>query len=188
MLRKANRSGSYAFPYGRLSRGSGVWADGKIYIADVNAHFHVLKPGEKKCDELYDHYFASNDGKGFIEINGSPAIVNGRIYMATRNQIFCLGKKDHKSPPDKVTPLAQETPIGKDVAPAVLQAVPADVVLKPGDSVQLAVPRLHRQWPATPRRERDPMVLSDAALASRRQGRAAASEGRDYPGWQTHRR
>lgn len=127
------------FAYGRLARGSGVWADGKIYIADVNAHFHILKPGEKSCEELYDHDFPSNDGKGFVEINGSPAIVNGRVYMATRSQIFCIGKKDHKSPPDKVTPLAAEAPITETPAPDALQVVPADVVVTPGASVSFAV-------------------------------------------------
>ena len=48
--------------YGRNAKGSPVWGDGKIYIAEVNAKFHILKPGPKSCEELSVQYFPSPDG------------------------------------------------------------------------------------------------------------------------------
>jgi outer membrane protein assembly factor BamB len=125
------------FPFGRLSRGSPLWADDKIYVFDVNAHFHILKPGATKCDELHDQFFASTDGKGFVECNGTPAAVNGKIYLATRSEIYCIGKKDHKTPPDKVAGLAPEKAAAS--TPAVLRLFPGDVVVAPGESVTFKV-------------------------------------------------
>jgi len=125
------------FPFGRLSRGSPLWADDKIYVFDVNAHFHILKPGATKCDELHDQFFPSTDGKGFVECNGTPAAVNGKIYLATRSEIYCIGKKDHKTPPDKVAPLPAEKAAG--AMPAVIEIFPADVVIAPGESITFTV-------------------------------------------------
>ena len=64
----------WRFKYGRVSRGAPVWADGKIYVADVNAHFHILKPEDKRCREVHNQFFASTDRQGFVEINGTPAV------------------------------------------------------------------------------------------------------------------
>src|SRR5262249_40591457 len=57
----------WRFDYGRVARGSPVWADGKIYLTDVNAHFHILKPGSRRCEELHDQFFRNPAGTGFIE-------------------------------------------------------------------------------------------------------------------------
>jgi outer membrane protein assembly factor BamB len=124
----------WAFPYGRLARGSPVWADGKIYVADVNARFHILEPGPKRCREIHEQFFPSKDGTAFIETNGSPAIVNGRIYFATRDEFYCIGKKDHKTPADPVPTPLPEPKADASAKPAHLQVVPADIVLRPGES------------------------------------------------------
>ena len=45
------------FQYGRNTKGSPVLADGKIYIAEVDGRFHILKPEDKSCKELYFQRF-----------------------------------------------------------------------------------------------------------------------------------
>ncbi|MBY0527962.1 MAG: PQQ-binding-like beta-propeller repeat protein [Gemmataceae bacterium] len=127
------------FAYGRLSRGSPVWADGKIYVADVNAHFHILKPGDAKCDELHDQFFPDKGGKGFVETNCTPAIVNGHIYFATRDELYCIGKKDHNAKADPIPTTEKEKPAASGAAIAAIRIVPADVVLTPGEGADFKV-------------------------------------------------
>jgi outer membrane protein assembly factor BamB len=127
------------FGYGRVARGSPVWADGKIYVADVNNRFHILKPGPTRCQELHEQIFYSPSGGSFIETNGSPAIVNGRIYFATRDEIYCIGKKDQKAKADTIPPMPAEAPANPGAKVTHVQVVPADVVLQPGQGVTFHV-------------------------------------------------
>ena len=88
------------YQYGKNTKGSPVWADGKIYITEVDSNFHILKPKDEGCNELSAAFFKS-PGVAPVELNGSPAIVNGRIYFMTTNELFCIGKKDRKARRDK---------------------------------------------------------------------------------------
>src|SRR5205823_5085140 len=114
--------------YGRVSRGAPVWADGKIYLAEVYAHFHILKPEDKRCRKLHDQFFPSKDGQGQVEVNGTPAVADGRIYFATRDEIYCIGKKDWKpAAPAGEGPKTFLNQDGTRSGPAHVQVVPADV-------------------------------------------------------------
>src|SRR5262249_12149943 len=94
--------------------------------------FHILKPGDKKCEALHAQFFPSPDGTTDVEINGSPAVANGRVYFATSEEIFCIGKKGAKPAAAVKLPEAE---LKKGAKAAHLQLIPADVVLAPGDSV-----------------------------------------------------
>ncbi len=121
----------WKFSFGRNSRGSPVLADGKIYIGEVNSKFHILKPGDKQCEVLHEQYFVPREGNADVEVNGSAAVTNGRVYIPTSDEIYCIGKKDAKPAPEpKITSPAPQ--IGK--GPTHLQIMPADVVLRPGET------------------------------------------------------
>lgn len=122
------------FKYGLLARGSGVWADGKIYIFEVNAKFHILKPDEKGCERLHVQFFPSKTAGTFVETNGTPAIANGRIYIGTAENFYCLGSKEARP---SASPLASAEPksAAGDAKGTHLQVVPADVVVRPGENV-----------------------------------------------------
>jgi outer membrane protein assembly factor BamB len=120
------------YTFGRLSRGSPVWADGKIYIFDVNGHFHILKPTGKGIEELHDQPFRALEGRGFVETNGTPAVYKGRLYFGTREQFYCVGTKEGKAA-ETTAPASQPK---SGAAIAQLQAFPADVVLHPGATAQ----------------------------------------------------
>src|SRR5262249_35550566 len=72
----------WTYEYGKNTKGSPVWADGKIYITEVDSRFHILKPGDKGCEELANVFFRSR-GVVPVELNDSPAIAGGRIYFMT---------------------------------------------------------------------------------------------------------
>lgn len=130
----------WKYKYGRVSRGAPVFADGKIYVAEVNAKFHILQPTERGCKELHAQPFFSNEG-GFVETNGTPAVANGRIYFGTRDELYCVGKRDWK--PEIAT---NETPrtalfdmkVGGQ-KPAAIAVNPCDVTLAPGGKQKFQV-------------------------------------------------
>jgi outer membrane protein assembly factor BamB len=130
--------------YGRLARGSGVWADGKIYIFEVNARFHILKPGPKGCEELHEQYFPSKQTGAFVETNGTPAVANGRVYFGTAENFYCIGNKAGKAAAESrestvrlgaTTVAAIDASETAEAKPTHLQIVPADEVARPGTSV-----------------------------------------------------
>jgi outer membrane protein assembly factor BamB len=120
------------YAYGRLARGSPVWADGKIFVFDVNGEFHILKPTETSFKEIYTQRFKPANGVGFVETNGSPAVVDGRLYFGTLEAFYCIGTKDAQagSPPAAAKEPAVPGPV------AQVAIFPADVVLTPGESAE----------------------------------------------------
>jgi hypothetical protein len=120
----------WRFPYGRNARGSGVWADGKIYVAEVNGKFHILQPSEKKCVRLHEQEFVGADGSSEVELAGSPAVANGCVYFGTSEELYCIGKNGHQAKPDSIQPMPEESAPLKEAAH--LQLVPADVVIHHG--------------------------------------------------------
>ena len=76
-----------------LGLGSPVLADGKIYVAEVNGKFHILKPGPKKCEELHVQFFPSPDGVSAASrvrsahASGGPGITLGHEHAATLKRL-----------------------------------------------------------------------------------------------------
>jgi outer membrane protein assembly factor BamB len=127
---------AFLFQYGRNARGSPVYADGKIYVGEVDAKFHILKLDGKKCERLHEEEFFSKDGKSDIEVNGSPAIANGRVYFSTSEETYCIGAKTAiPGAPGKEK--AVEPTKGTKVT--WLQVVPAEVTIYKGETVKFAV-------------------------------------------------
>ncbi len=125
--------------YGTSASGSPVWADGKIYVGESGPHFAILQPGKTSCKILQKQRLTSPDGVTAVEINGSPAIANGRIYFNTTDEMYCLGKPKWDGKIDPVPPMPKEPKINPFAKPAHLQVVPADVVLSPGGKCSFTV-------------------------------------------------
>jgi outer membrane protein assembly factor BamB len=123
----------WKYSYGRSSRGSPVWADGKIYVGDVGSRFVILEPGDKRCKKLDEEFFPSPDGVTDVELNGSPAVANGRVFFSTSEETICIGTKDGKAGPMPKGPAA--TKVSGKVASLIV--VPGEVTLHPGESTSL---------------------------------------------------
>jgi outer membrane protein assembly factor BamB len=120
---------------GRVMKGSPVvTADGVIYISEVNSRFLVLRDAGDKCELLDEQEFTRPDGT-VVELNGSPAVANGRVYFQTTDEMFCLGAKDQPAIAAEIPPMQGELPPDANLlAEAII--VPADVTLTPGESVR----------------------------------------------------
>lgn len=116
---------------GIAQKASPVVADGKIYVADVDGRFHILKIlGEKEPEILDIEEFRNPDGSA-TQINGSVAIADGRLYLLTSNGLYCIGgKKSGNAKPNLFVSYPRSAP--KDAKPKFLQVVPAEVVLSAG--------------------------------------------------------
>ena len=121
---------------GRIGKGSLVYADGKLIVTEANGRITFLKPGEKKADILSKVEVPQKLGREYATY-GTPAISNGRIFIQCANQTFCVGNKDAKVESDPIPAAAVEDTTNGETA--VIQVVPADVVLRPGEKKQFHV-------------------------------------------------
>ncbi len=126
------RTGKPLWKYnvGVAQRASPVVADGKIFISDVDGTFHIVKVGAQP-ERLDMDAFKKADGSA-VQINGSPAVANGRIYLPTENMIYAIGRKDSKPAPKAASavPPIDKAPAGAKATH--LQVIPAEAVLYPG--------------------------------------------------------
>ena len=117
---------------GIAQKASPVVADGKIYVSDVDGKFHILKlNGDEEPEVLDVDEFKAADGSA-IQINGSPAVANGRVYLLTNDELYAIGAKKETPNPAGLPAAAEKAPSGAKAA--YLQVVPAEVVLKTGGS------------------------------------------------------
>jgi len=125
--------------FGTVGKGSPVWADGKIFVTEVNGNFVVIEPGEEDAKALGEVHVDMPEGR-YAEAYASPAVAYGRVYFATENGVFCIGDKNAPFEVKASAPvdLGEEAP-GRDAKPAALQVVPAEVVAHSGESVSFEV-------------------------------------------------
>lgn len=142
------RTGRQLFKHklGTVGKASPVWADGKLYVPETNGRFHILKPGTESFEALDVDELSVAEGTGtrYAEIYGSPAVAYGRVYFTTEGGLYCLGDKTKpfkatKGEPNALDKALAEEPAPPAAAPAVLQVVPAEVLLEPGETVRFTV-------------------------------------------------
>jgi hypothetical protein len=123
---------------GTIVRASPLFADGKIYACSTSA-WHVYEPTEDGVKLLQRLRLPIGE-----ECYGSPIASHGRIYVTTTSAIYCLGKKDHKPTATERPKAPQETPVDSDQKIAVVQVVPAELLLAPGEKQNYTV-RLYNE-------------------------------------------
>ena len=120
-------------------------ADGKIYITILNepgkevggadedndskGAFYIIEPGAKE-GKILSHVALA--GRCF----GSPSAYNGKVYVQTTKKLYCFGGKGKKQ--HHVAGVAE----GKWPTPGTvkqLQVIPAEVLLKPGETIPLRI-------------------------------------------------
>ena len=113
---------------GTIQKASPVLADGKIYPGSENGRFVILRLGQEKAEVLDEDQLPEGE-----QIVASPAVSNGRIYLVSNENIYCIGTKKTVTPNPSFA-VDKKAPAGAAVAH--VQVVPAEVALKPGEKVQ----------------------------------------------------
>jgi len=78
---------------GTVGKASPVWADGKIFITEVNGRIHILQPEASGVKTLDDELIEVAGGRA-AEIYGSVAIAYKRAYFTTEEGLYCIGDKN----------------------------------------------------------------------------------------------
>jgi len=118
---------------GTRQTGTPLAADGKVYACTASGIWYVLKPTDDGAQVLQKIRLPGD------EIDGSPVVSHGRIYLPTSNAIYCIADKNVEPTADPLPTPPAETPIDDDPQPALVQVSPFDATVKPGDSQQFTV-------------------------------------------------
>ena len=132
----------WKYNYGKIARGAPLIADGKVYIGATDAKFSIIKlDGNKEPDEskTFTVHFRNKPGaSGFVEMNSTPSVADGRVYLSTRDEIYCIAKEGAKPNPGTAN-MAAHGMEGPPGPLAQVQVRPADVVAKPGETLTFTV-------------------------------------------------
>ncbi|HET6893727.1 MAG TPA: PQQ-binding-like beta-propeller repeat protein [Pyrinomonadaceae bacterium] len=119
---------------GTIQKASPVLADGKLYVGTENGKFFILRPSAKGAEILDEDQLGT---EALPEaIIASPAISNGRIYVVSDSNLYCIGKKSnsHSTQPAPVEGLPNPN------RPAThVQVIPTELLLRPGETVRFRV-------------------------------------------------
>lgn len=124
---------------GTIQKASVVLGDGKIYIGSESGKFYILRPHADRCEVLSEVELPlSDEGLASQKIPepvvASAAVARGRVYFVSSDALYAIGPKRTPTKPWKPVIRAMEPGQG---APAWVQVAPTEMVLKPGDTVQL---------------------------------------------------
>lgn len=122
---------------GTIQKASPVLADGKLYVGTEDGKFFIIQPsgtGAKILDEEQLGTAALPE-----TIIASVAISNGRIFLVSDTNLYCIGKKSVSAPVNSVAPAVSNR------TPAYVQVVPTELVLKPGEKVNFRVRLFNEQ-------------------------------------------
>ncbi|MGC1274698.1 MAG: PQQ-binding-like beta-propeller repeat protein [Planctomycetaceae bacterium] len=128
----------WEYKIGTVGKGSPVWADGKIYVMEVNGRIHILKVDREKATKLSDVTLpATGDQQGNDEIYASPALSNGRVYFVTRDRTICIADPGAKPENGEIPPMAAEADLQEEVAS--LQLIPYETMVDAGEKIEYEV-------------------------------------------------
>jgi len=114
---------------GTIQKASPVLADGKLYVGTEDGKFFIIKPSATGAEILDEEQLGT---AALPEtIIGSVAISDGRIFMVSDSNLYCIGKKSN----GPRTPPAKTEAAHSSNAATYLQVVPTELILKPGDKV-----------------------------------------------------
>jgi ribosomal protein L7/L12 len=125
----------YGWDCGSVGKASPVYGDGKLYVVDGDGTFSIVKPAEKRSDvKATKVKLTEKLGREYV-VYGSPAIVDGRMYVQAATKLYCVGNKDQKPEHVQIPPLPEEK-APEQGKPALVQVIPADVSLHAGQGVK----------------------------------------------------
>jgi outer membrane protein assembly factor BamB len=124
---------------GTISRPSLLYADGKLYALEANGRWWIL-PIEENGLVKKPRPDSGMSGKLDGEINASPIVSHGKLYILSSECLYCIADKSKKPGADKIPESTTvESPAADDDKPALAQIIPCDVLMKPGEKQQFTV-------------------------------------------------
>lgn len=116
---------------------SPVYGDGKIYAPLFEGSLSIIKPDDKAGEILSQAEIKTDAGTG-VACLAAPTIWAGKVYLSTRDGLYCFGKKDGKFVGAKSTAETEPGVVSQ------LQIIPAEFAIAPGQSQEFKVFGLDR--------------------------------------------
>lgn len=125
---------------GTVGKGSPVWADGKLYVTEVNGAVHILQPSRSSLTVLDTEEIDVPGTRRRAEIYGSVAVAYKRFYFTTEEGVYGIGDPSvpFRVDPGRTAPLTDGVPAAGATA-AAIQVVPAEVLARPGEAIRFEV-------------------------------------------------
>lgn len=122
---------------GTIQKASSVYGDGKIYVGTENGKFFIIKPHQDRAEKLSEVNFVKpgESEEDSEKIIASVAISEGRIFLVTTKNTYAIGKKQAAAKVEPPQPV--NAPAG--AAPKWVQVVPAEILIKPGETANFHV-------------------------------------------------
>lgn len=124
-----------AMKFGNM-RSNPLVADGKIYAVSERGQWWIGKADRKKG---IDVIASSGRDKYVGECNASPIASHGRVYITSGDAIYCLEDKTKEHGVAESPAVPQEASVKDDPKPALVQVVPAESVVRPGEKLDFKV-------------------------------------------------
>lgn len=109
-------------------------ADGKIYVFTENGRWAVLRPTEEGVEFL---------SRGRIRneaFYASPILADGNLYLQGTSALYCVGNGNGtQQQVNLAEQLVGETPRGENPKATQLLITPGELLLQPGESVELSI-------------------------------------------------
>ena len=124
---------------GTVQKASAVFGDGKLYIGSESGKFYIVRPHADRCEILSEVDMPLSEN-GLVSqkipepIVAASAVARGRVYFVSSDELYAIGPKKTNGHPWK--PVAQKVEPGEG-DPAWVQVEPTEMVLKPGQTVEL---------------------------------------------------
>jgi outer membrane protein assembly factor BamB len=130
----------WTLPLGTSQKAPPVFADGKIYVGTDSGEFFIVRPGADRAEILskVEMPLSTNSCCGSEGTNeqvfAGAAVSRGRVYFVSSDAVYALGPRQPKA----VNGFAADEPALRGTGdPAYVQVAPTEMVLKPGQRVNL---------------------------------------------------
>ena len=130
---------------GTIAKASPVLADGKLYVGtentgDAGGKFFIIRPQPDRA-EILDQDWLGTPQKSEL-IVASPIVARGRIYVTSMDALYAIGPKGARTNSGATPQPASATGTSGaqgSGAPTTLSVTPTELILKPGQSIDLSV-------------------------------------------------
>ncbi len=116
----------------RKQYGCMLYADNKLYVLTENGYWAIFEPTDDGAELLSS---GSIRGESFTS---SPIVADGRLYFLGNKALYCVAASaDPQVTFDSAAIHEPETelPVAQNPSPVMAQLIPANAILKPGESI-----------------------------------------------------
>ncbi len=128
---------------GTIAKASPVYADGKLYIGTENTgnaggKVFIIRPTAAKAEILDQDWLGTPEKSELIV--AAPIVARGRVYITSMDALYAIGPKGVPAAARPSGPTAAaDTVAPQGSTPATALVTPTELILKPGQSVDLTV-------------------------------------------------